>query len=100
MKFRHISAFVPADKELACESKVSSADALYYSVKIPFAFNYSTGDTKVTTGSIHGTHAAGIAGGNNGIDKNGIPRFSAKNFRISKKEDLHVQYYRSIQCKI
>lgn len=49
-----------------------TADRVYRSEKIPYAYNYGnkTCDT-FTADSSHGTHVAGIAGGNNGTDPNG-----------------------------
>ncbi|MBQ8510435.1 MAG: S8 family serine peptidase [Clostridia bacterium] len=38
------------------------ASALYVSAKIPFAFDYSSHDTDLTSVSNHGTHVAGIIG--------------------------------------
>lgn len=48
-------------------SQYASADDMYVSGKIPYAFDYAENDTDVfeITNS-HGTHVAGIAAGNNG----------------------------------
>ena len=51
-----------------------SADALYYSAKVPFTFNYAMGNTNVGHSDgigDHGTHVAGIAAANN-VEGSGV----------------------------
>lgn len=43
-----------------------SADSVYKSSKIPFAYDYYDNDTNVSGGNSHGTHVAGIVGANGG----------------------------------
>ena len=48
-----------------------SANAVYHSSKIPFAFDYRGHDTGVS-GHYHGTHVAGIVGANSGDTVTGV----------------------------
>ena len=41
----------------------ATADELYYSAKIPFGFNYTTGEPDVKDTQGHGTHVSGSVGG-------------------------------------
>ncbi len=44
--------------------KVSAtAEEVYYSAKIPFAYNYEDDSTEISSGQNHGAHVAGIAAG-------------------------------------
>ena len=46
---------------------VINADVVYHSEKIPYAFDYANNDTHAyAAGQDHGTHVAGIVGGNSG----------------------------------
>lgn len=57
--------------ELQAEESVKGLTAaqVYHNAKIPFAFDYADNDTNVTPGSAgdHGTHVAGIAAANAGV---------------------------------
>ncbi|MBQ6554288.1 MAG: S8 family serine peptidase, partial [Firmicutes bacterium] len=65
-------ANIIADTELSCEKgKNITANRVYVSEKIPFAFNYTNKSADVYTGDDHGTHVAGITAGNNGKDVDG-----------------------------
>ena len=65
-----IASLIQNNSLSVCASGASvSANRVYRSEKIPFAFNYNTlsADTYFNL-SNHGTHVAGIAAGNHGID--------------------------------
>ncbi len=49
-----------------------SADVLYHSSKIPYAFDYAGNDHNVKGGDNHGTHVAGIVGANSGGTVKGV----------------------------
>lgn len=55
------------------DENAAGADEIYISEKIPFAYDYGDGDSdsRIAEGEpeyiAHGTHVAGIAGGNNGV---------------------------------
>ena len=60
-------------KTAALNADVSSANQVYKSEKIPFAYNYTekSADTYIHSES-HGTHVAGIAAGKNGVNYEGV----------------------------
>ena len=49
-----------------------SADVVYQSSKIPYAFDYADNDYNVSGGASHGTHVAGIVGANSGGTIKGV----------------------------
>lgn len=49
-----------------------SADVVYHSSKIPYAFDYAGNDYNVSGGPSHGTHVAGITGANSGDKIKGV----------------------------
>ena len=49
----------------------TSADDIYKTPKIPFAYDYYYNDGGVSSPSDHGTHVAGIVGGKNGVYNGG-----------------------------
>lgn len=52
--------------ELNASEDLESAEDIYVSAKIPFAFDYGEGDTDLEAVNLeHGTHVAGIIAGNN-----------------------------------
>lgn len=53
---------------LGAGSRTYSADEVWQSEKIPFAFDYQANDTDVTTANEHGTHVASIAAGGTDAD--------------------------------
>lgn len=52
-----------ATGELNASKLARSIDGIYVSEKIPFAFDYSTGTTDVSTLESHGTHVSAVIGG-------------------------------------
>jgi len=49
-----------------------TADDVYRSAKIPFAYNYALGSSDVSGSTLHGGHVSGIAAGNKATVKDGI----------------------------
>lgn len=63
-----IAAFVKSGELQAA----ASADELYVSAKIPFAYDYADGDTDVLGPENHGSHVAGTVGGYDVTDEGAV----------------------------
>ncbi|MCR5484983.1 MAG: S8 family serine peptidase [Clostridiales bacterium] len=64
-----------------------TADDAYKSAKVPFAFDYTDGDTEINQDSEHGTHVSGIAAGNSASLQGIAPEAQVLMFRIDVYDD-------------